>query len=330
MVSASDLVTLYLGLELQSFALYLIAASAGSALALTGALRYFFVGSLGSTLLLVGVGITYATTGTTSFSGLSALMSVSTAGEQAGLALVVAGLLFKIAAAPMHTWAAQVYESARYPIGVWLMVMPKLSIVTVLVLNPWVPNMLRLAALASLIVGCLVGLVQDRIKRLLTYSAVSHVGFLLMCSDPASALFYLAIYSATVVLSFLVLDAFGVDRRALLAGGLRSQPGLAVALIVALFSMAGVPPLAGFYAKFTVLGGALAEGSTILAFLGILSSVVSGFFYLRLVAHLAEARSSVPAAITAVPAYCTATLASALVLFGLNPEFIMTTAALLC
>jgi NADH-ubiquinone oxidoreductase chain 2 len=340
LVSSTDLVSLYLAIELQSFAVYVLAALyRNSETATSAGLKYFLLGALSSAFILLGSSLIYAYTGLTNLDAISSLICVSTLdnvtqGVVFGLVIMTVGFLFKVAAAPFHNWAPDVYDGVPTIVTTWLTVIPKISIFVLLLtldsltegvvfsfgdvtVNVW-QALLLVSSLLSLIVGTVVGLAQFRIKRLLSYSTISHIGFMLLALGISSQesidafLFYLIQYSLTTLDTFLILLAFGylisyqssprgVDKKlnaqpshtqlvntdiqfiSQLSGQFRQNPLLALSMAICLFSMAGIPPLMGFFAKYAVLYTSIHNGYYFLALIGILTSVVSAAYYLRVV-----------------------------------------------
>lgn len=306
MVSASDLLTLYVGLELNSLASYVLAsfmrrdnrsAEAG--------LKYFVLGSLASGILLYGVSLLYGFTGTTMFDGIAAAMAddLST-GELFGLVFVLVGLAFKISAVPFHMWTPDVYEGAPTPVTAFFASAPKVAAMALLVrvaveamgpaTDAW-RQIVIFAALASILLGAVAGIGQRNIKRLLAYSSIANVGFALVglaAGTPegvAAVMTYMAVYVAMTLGSFLCVlqmrDADGnhVETIASLSGLSHTRPALAAAMAIFMFSLAGIPPLLGFWAKFVVFDAAVAAGLWPLAALGIAASVIGAFYYLKII-----------------------------------------------
>ncbi|WP_173981736.1 NADH-quinone oxidoreductase subunit NuoN [Magnetospirillum sp. SS-4] len=311
MVSANDFMSLYLGLELQSLSLYVLAAYNRDNLKSTEAgLKYFVLGSLASGMLLYGVSLLYGFAGTTSFDGLA---QVFAAGEShhvkpgigiiAGLVFVVAGLSFKISAVPFHMWAPDVYEGAPTPVTSFFAVAPKIAALCLFVrvmtgpfadlADQW-RQVVSFIAFASMFVGAFAAIVQTNIKRLLAYSSIGHVGFVLVGVAANSVLgvqgvlIYLAIYLFMNVGAFAVILSMRQKGRLVegvsdLAGLSKTNPVMAFIMAMLMFSMAGIPPLAGFWGKFYVFMAAVEAGLFTLAILGVLSSVVSAYYYLRII-----------------------------------------------
>lgn len=329
LISSSDLVSMFLSIELQSFAVYLLATIYRESESATAAgLKYFLLGSLSSALILLGSSLLYGFTGLTSFEGLYMLCSTTTANTaiEISVLLIVVGLLFKVSAAPFHNWAPDVYDGVPTVVTTWLTTMPKISFLVFILefqgftqLANWSSwtYLLLISSLLSLLVGTIGGLAQYRIKRLLTYSTISHVGFLLLAlainneESVESFLFYLIQYSLTNINVFFILVAFGylLQTKGLsiyspiqyinqLKGQFKVNPLLGLSLAICLFSMAGIPPLVGFFGKQMVLYAATHNGNFFLAFVAILVSVVSAAYYLRVIKVIHFDPAPAPAAPT--------------------------------
>ena len=306
MVSSGDLLTLYIGLEMNSLASYVLAAflRADERSAEAG-LKYFVLGALASGILLFGMSLTYGFTGTTSFGGIRAALDggLST-GALFGLVFVLAGLAFKIAAVPFHMWTPDVYEGAPTPVTTFFATAPKVAALALTMrvaleafgsqADAW-RQIVIFAALASIVVGALGAIGQANIKRLMAYSSINNVGFILIglaCAtvEGASAmLVYLAIYVAMTVGGFVAVlmlkdkDGAPVEAIADLAGLSRERKVLAACLAMVMFSLAGIPPLFGFWGKFVVFQAAVEAGLVPLAAIGIAASVIGAFYYLKIV-----------------------------------------------
>ncbi|MGN3973167.1 NADH-quinone oxidoreductase subunit NuoN [Tsuneonella sp. SYSU-LHT278] len=304
MVSASDLIALYIGLEMNSLAAYVLAAFLRTdSRSEEAGLKYFVLGALASGILLYGMSLTYGFAGTTSFEGIRAALSggLST-GALFGLIFVLAGLAFKIAAVPFHMWTPDVYEGAPTPVTTFFATAPKVAAVSLLMrvsldafgdhAEAW-RQVVTFAALASIVVGALGAIGQDNIKRLLAYSSINNVGFILVglaaaTAEGASAmLVYLAIYVAMSVGSFVAVlmlrDADGnqVESIADMAGLSRTSPLIAWCLLLLMLSLAGIPPLFGFWGKLVVFKAAVDAGMVALAAIAIAASVIGAFYYLK-------------------------------------------------
>ena len=387
LVSSADLVSMYLSIELQSFAVYILASLYRDSESATSAgLKYFLLGGLSSGLILLGSALIYAYTGLTSFEGIYSLLSVDALNYSGsdgvstavtiGLTITVVGFLFKIAAAPFHNWAPDVYDGTPTIVTTWLTIMPKISILVFLLelqagLSPatlvlhigdlgaissvW-KNLLLISSLLSLIIGTVVGLAQFRIKRLFAYSTISHIGFLLLAlainseESIESFIFYLAQYSITNLNAFLILLAFGylinnasrgskdIEFIAQLKGQFKANPLLGLSLAICLFSMAGIPPLMGFFAKQMVLYSATHSGYYFMSLVAIIVSVISATYYLRIVRVIhfsadpingSDSTTTAPLALSNVHSFAIATLTLSIGLFVFKPTFILNSTHLL-
>ncbi len=308
MVSANDFLALYLGLELQSLSLYVLAAyHRDSAKATEAGLKYFVLGALASGLLLYGISLVYGFSGTTSFDSLVKLFGEDGAhphlGFVAGLVFIMAGLCFKISAVPFHMWTPDVYEGAPTPVTSFFAVAPKIAaliLFTRVMMGPFADlidqwrQVVTFIAILSMFVGAFAAIVQTNIKRLMAYSSIGHVGFILVGLAAGTAdgiqgvLIYLAIYLFMNIGTFAVILCMRQKGRLVegiedLAGLSKTSPAMALAMSALMFSMAGIPPLAGFWGKFYVFKAAVDAGLFGLAIIGMLTSVVSAFYYLRII-----------------------------------------------
>src|SRR5713101_5271573 len=307
MVSANDLITLYLGLELQSLALYVVAAFDRDSVRSTEAgLKYFVLGALASGLLLYGASLIYGFTGTTSFAGFAQLFAAAAKpsnGLVIGLVLVVVGLAFKVSAVPFHMWTPDVYEGAPTPVTAFFSVAPKIAAIALFIrflvepfgglTTEW-RQIIQFIAVASMLLGAFAAINQRNIKRLMAYSSIGHVGYALIGLAAGTekgilgVLAYMAIYLVMNLGTFAVIlcmrrDGKMIEAISELAGLSRTQPALALALGIFMFSMAGIPPLAGFISKLYVFMAAIDAGLYTLAVIGVVTSVVGAFYYLRIV-----------------------------------------------
>lgn len=352
LLSSSDLLSMYLSIELQSFGVYILATLfRESRLATSAGLKYFLLGGLSSCLILLGSGLVYFYTGLTNLESIYSIISISNTqnitpsqglqeGLTLGLSLIIVGFLFKIAAAPLHSWAPDVYDDSPSIVTIWLTIMPKIAILiflldlfigssttlpalhllkTEIVGYDTLKNLLLISSLFSLIIGTVVGLAQSRIKRLLAYSTISHIGFLLLAlsinseQSIESFIFYIVQYSVTNLNTFLIILALGylnffnkfnsnkkgfrygvysdsknienMDIRFIteLTGQFMSNPILSLSLAICLFSMAGIPPLMGFFSKQMVLYSAIQSGYYFMSIVAIIVSVISASYYLKIV-----------------------------------------------
>lgn len=306
MVSASDLLLLYVGLELQSLAAYVLASfMRRDTRSAEAGLKYFVLGALASGILLYGISLVYGFAGTTLFDDIAiAYAGPRNMGLLFGLVFVFAGLAFKLAAVPFHMWTPDVYEGAPTPVTAFFASAPKVAAmamalrVAVEAMGPAVLEWRQIvifAALASIILGAVGAIGQKNIKRLLAYSSINNVGFALIglaagsAQGVAGVLFYLAVYVVMTLGSFLIVlqmrDENGqpVETVASLAGLSRTRPALAFALMIFMFSLAGIPPLFGFWAKYAVFEAAVQAGLLSLAVIGIAASTIGAYYYLRVV-----------------------------------------------
>ena len=375
LISSSDLISMYLSIELQSFGLYVLSTLYRDSESSTNAgLKYFLLGGLSSCLILLGCGIIYSLTGLTNFESIYTIISSSSInyiiqGLNLGLLFIIIGFLFKIAAAPLHNWAPDVYDETPTIVTIWLTIMPKISIIILLlelqeiatigtiesinllnintntyneILNSLstlktssttytlgsllegnimnmnlLKNLLLISSLLSLIIGTVVGLAQTRIKRLLAYSTISHIGFILLAlainteQSIDSLIFYIIQYTITNLNMFLILIALSyiiitnnlntnnsnnnsllfnegnylgdIKYISSLKGQFFLNPLLALSLCICLFSMAGIPPLIGFFSKQFVLYSAIESGYYFMTFIAILVSIISASYYLKII-----------------------------------------------
>ena len=306
MISANDLIALYVGLELQSLSLYVIAAfRRDSARSAEAGLKYFVLGALSSGMLLYGASLIYGFTGSTEFSTIAAVVQPSGAnlGLIFGLVFLMAGFAFKISAVPFHMWTPDVYEGAPTPVTAFFAAAPKLAAMalTVRVLITAFPavtvewqQIVVFLAIASMALGAFAAIGQTNIKRLMAYSSIGHMGYALVglaagtAEGVAGLIVYLAIYLAMTLGTFACILAMRRGGRMIedidaLSGLSRTQPLMAFMLAMLLFSLAGIPPLAGFFAKFYVFLAAIQAGLYALAVIGVLLSVVGAYYYLRIV-----------------------------------------------
>jgi len=304
LISAGDLIALYLGLELMSLALYVVAASNRDNVKSTEAgLKYFVLGALSSGMLLYGASLVYGFTGTVSFAGIAAAAKTGSIGIVFGIVFLLAGLCFKVSAVPFHMWTPDVYEGAPTPVTAFFASAPKVAAMAVFVrvamtafpgiAVEW-QQIVVFVSIASMALGAFAAIGQKNIKRLMAYSSIGHMGYALIglaAGTPEGAqgvLVYLAIYVAMTLGSFAIILAIERNGQAFeeisdFAGLSRTNPLLAFFFAMFLFSLAGVPPLAGFFAKWYVFVAAIKAGLFTLAVIGVLTSVVGAFYYLSIV-----------------------------------------------
>src|SRR5436305_5965846 len=307
MVSATSLVSLYVGLELQSLSAYVLASYRRTdERSAEAGLKYFVLGALASGILLYGISLLYGFTGTTSFAGIAAAFGrgAPSLGLLFGLVFLLAGLAFKISAVPFHMWTPDVYEGAPTPVTAFFASAPKVAAVllsTRVCLEALAPatdawrQIVIFAALASIFLGAIAAYGQTNIKRLVAYSSINNVGFAMIglaawtAQGPSSGLFYMAVSSVMPLGSFLCVirmrapDGRPVESIASLSGLAQTRPAFAAALAIFMFSLAGIPPLFGFWPKLVVSQAANASGYVALAVAGILGTVIGAYYYLKIV-----------------------------------------------
>jgi len=304
LISAADLIALYLGLELMSLPLYVVAASHRDSLRSTEAgLKYFVLGALSSGMLLYGASLVYGFTGTVSFTGIAQAAAHSGIGLIFGLVFLFAGFCFKVSAVPFHMWTPDVYEGAPTPVTAFFAAAPKVAGIAMFVrvavvafpgiTSQW-QQILVFVSIASMLLGAFAAIGQRNFKRLMAYSSIGHMGFALIglaagtSEGVQGVLLYMAIYVSMTLGVFAVILSMRrstgmVESIDQLAGLSRSHPAMAFFLAMLLFSMAGVPPLAGFFAKFYVFLAAIKAGLYVLAVIGVLASVVGAYYYLAII-----------------------------------------------
>ncbi len=307
MVSANDLMSLYVGLETQSLALYVIASfRRDSAKSSEAGLKYFVLGALSSGLLLYGASLVYGFAGSTSFDKLAALLAGGehpSAGLVVGMVFVAAGLAFKVSAVPFHMWTPDVYEGAPTPVTAFFAVAPKIAAIalfTRLLVEPfghmthqW-QQIIIASSVLSMILGSFAAITQSNIKRLMAYSSIGHIGYALVGLATGTEegirglLIYMAVYLFMNVGAFAVILSMKQKGRMVeeikdLAGLSRTNPMLAAAMAIFMFSMAGIPPMAGFFGKLYVFLAAIQAHLYTVAVIGVLTSVVGAYYYLRII-----------------------------------------------
>ncbi|MCP8938283.1 NADH-quinone oxidoreductase subunit NuoN [Alsobacter sp. SYSU M60028] len=305
LISAGDLIALYLGLELMSLSLYVVAAiHRDNERSSEAGLKYFVLGALSSGMLLYGASIVYGMTGSVTFQGIAAALSGNgSIGVVFGLVFVLAGLAFKISAVPFHMWTPDVYEGAPTPVTAFFASAPKMAAMAVLlrvvitafpgITGQW-QQIIVFIAIASMALGAFAAIGQRNIKRLMAYSSIGHMGFALVGLAPGSVegvqgvAIYMAIYLTMTLGTFACILAMRVQDRYVetvddLAGLGRNNPAMAFVLAMLMFSLAGIPPLAGFFAKWYVFSAAINAHLYGLAVIGVLTSAVGAFYYLRIV-----------------------------------------------
>lgn len=306
MASSNNLISLYLSLELQSLAAYVLAAfRRDSVLSSEAGLKYFVLGALSSGLLLYGCSLVYGFTGTVGFAGIvAALQNVEPSiGLIFGLVFVLTGIAFKLSAVPFHMWTPDVYQGAPTPVTAFFASAPKVAAIAMLIrvltdafpaiADDWRQIIIAIS-IASMVLGAFAAIGQRNIKRLMAYSSIGHVGYALIGLAPGTpegvsgVLVYMAIYLAMTLGTFACILAMKqggalVEDISALSGLSRTKPLMAFTLAMLLFSLAGIPPLAGFFAKFYVFLAAIQAGYYWLAVIGVVTSVVGAFYYLAIV-----------------------------------------------
>ena len=307
MIGAAHLLTLYVGIELLALCLYgMIAMERDSVRAAEAAMKYFILGALASGVLLYGMSLLYGLTGSLSLqavSGATGTLEVSSLPLMLAISMLVVGLLFKLGAVPFHMWVPDVYDGSATSTTLYLSAVPKLAAFAILLrllstgLEGWIEiwqDMLLVAALLSIALGNVVAIAQSNIKRMLAYSTISNMGFLLLGffagthAGYAAALFYAVIYMVTTLAAFsviLALSRSGFESDSLddFRGLNKRNPWLALLMLIVMFSLAGIPPTAGFFAKLMVLQAALEAGFVAVVVAAVILAVVGAFYYLRIV-----------------------------------------------
>ncbi|MBZ0261847.1 MAG: NADH-quinone oxidoreductase subunit NuoN [Hyphomicrobiales bacterium] len=306
MISANDLISLYVGLELQSLSLYVVAAiDRDSARSSEAGLKYFVLGALSSGMLLYGASLVYGFTGTTTFPEIAAALTASgsSLGLVFGLVFIIAGLAFKVSAVPFHMWTPDVYEGAPTPVTAFFAAAPKIAAMALFVrvmISPFAAvvqdwqQILVFVSIASMVLGAFAAIGQNNIKRLLAYSSIGHMGFALVGLAAGSqegaqgVIVYMMIYLISTLGVFACVLAMRrkgqhLEQVSDLAGLAHNNKALAFVFAMLMFSLAGIPPLAGFFGKYFVFLAAVKSGLYALAVIGVVASVVGAYYYLRIV-----------------------------------------------
>ncbi|MGA7609362.1 MAG: NADH-quinone oxidoreductase subunit NuoN, partial [Xanthobacteraceae bacterium] len=304
LISAGDLIALYLGLELMSLSLYVVAAIDRDNVRSTEAgLKYFVLGALSSGMLLYGCSLIYGFTGTVTFAGIASAATEGGVGLTFGLVFLFAGLCFKISAVPFHMWTPDVYQGAPTPITAFFAAAPKVAAMAIFlrvaltafpaIMLQW-QQILSFVAIASMLLGAFAAIGQTNIKRLMAYSSIGHMGFALIglaagtSEGVQGVLVYLTIYVTMTLGAFACILAMRREEGPIetisdLAGLARTNGPMAFMFAMLLFSLAGLPPLAGFFAKFYVFLAAIKAGLYVLAVIGVIASVIGAYYYLLIV-----------------------------------------------
>ena len=304
MVSANDLILFYLGLELQSLSLYILASIDRDNLRSSeSGIKYFVLSALSSGLLLYGCSLLYGFTGSTNFDLIAVQLNKENVGAVFAMVFILVGLAFKISAVPFHMWTPDVYEGAPTSITSYFAVVPKVAGLALLIKFMLIPfsnillewqTIIIFISIASMILGAVAAIVQKNIKRLLAYSSIGHIGYALagvatgVISGYESAIVYISIYvimniGAFSCLYLLKKDGQYKENISDLSGISKKHPLLAISFLIILFSLAGVPPLGGFFAKFYVFTAVLEQKMYALAIIGLLTTVISAFYYLKII-----------------------------------------------
>ncbi len=304
MVSSNDLILFYLGLELQSLALYILASIDRDNLRSSeSGIKYFVLSALSSGLLLYGCSLLYGFTGSTNFEIISFELIDTNVGAIFAMVFILVGLAFKVSAVPFHMWTPDVYEGAPTSITSFFAVVPKVAGLALLIKFMFVPfsnillewqTIMIFISIASMILGAVAAIVQKNIKRLLAYSSIGHIGYALAgvasgsITGYASSVLYITIYVVMNIGAFSCLYLMKKDGNYKediedLSGVSKKHPILAISFLIILFSLAGVPPLGGFFAKFYVFKAVLEQEMYVLAIVGLLTTVISAFYYLRII-----------------------------------------------
>ena len=304
MISSYDLIIFYLGLELQSLCLYILASfKSGDEKSSEAGLKYFVLSVLASGLLLYGCSFIYGYTGSTNFEIISNNLNTANTGAVFGIVFVMVGLAFKVSAVPFHMWTPDVYEGAPTSVTSFFALIPKIAAISVFIRFMYVPfvnvidqwqSIIIFLSIASMVLGAVAAIGQNNIKRLMAYSSISHMGYALAglatgtIEGVQSTIIYLTIYLV------MNLGAFGcifmmkrenifVENISEMSGMSKNHPMLAISFLIILFSLAGIPPLAGFFAKFYIFMSVIEAKMYALAVIGLVTTVVSAFYYLRII-----------------------------------------------
>jgi len=304
MISSNDLILFYVGLELQSLSLYVLASfNRDNLLSSESGLKYFVLSALSSGLLLYGCSLIYGFSGSTNFFIISENLSQSSYGLTFGIVFILAGLAFKISAVPFHMWAPDVYEGSPTSVTIFFAILPKIAALTVFIRFLYVPflNLIEqwqmiiiFLSVASMLFGAIAAIGQKNLKRLVAYSSIGHMGYALAGLTTGtnegihSSITYISIYLFMNLAFFSCLFMLRRDENYFehiedLSGLSKNHPLLSFSFLIVLFSLAGIPPLAGFFAKFYIFSALIEESMYFLAIVGLLSTVIAAFYYLRLI-----------------------------------------------
>ena len=304
MISSNDLIVFYMGLELQSLALYVLASfKRENPLSAESGLKYFVLSALSSGLLLYGCSLIYGYAGSTNFDIISSNINSVNYGLTLGIVFILVGLAFKISAVPFHMWAPDVYQGSPTSVTIFFAILPKIAALTVFIRFLYIPfiNLIDqwqviiiFLSIASMIFGAVAAIGQKNLKRLMAYSSISHMGFALAGlavgtnEGIQSSITYMSLYVIMNLSFFSSLFMLKINQKYYetiddLSGLSKNHPMLSLAMLVSLFSLAGIPPLAGFFAKFYIFMAVIEQEMYFLAIVGLLSTVVAAFYYLRII-----------------------------------------------
>ena len=304
MISSNDLMSFYLGLELQSLALYILASiNRDNLKSNESGIKYFVLSALSSGLLLYGCSLLYGFTGSTNFEEINLKMELENTGAVFAMVFILVGLAFKVSAVPFHMWTPDVYQGSPSSVTSFFAVVPKVAGIAILIRFVQIPfeqlidqwkNILVFMSLSSMILGAVAAIGQTNIKRLIAYSSIGHIGYALAgistgtVAGYSSSITYISIYVIMNLGVFGCIFLMKKDGKYCedikdLAGTSKQNPLLAISFLIIMFSLAGIPPLAGFFAKFYVFMSVIESGMYTLAIVGLLSTVISAFYYLRII-----------------------------------------------
>ena len=304
MISSNDLILFYIGLELQSLSLYVLASfNRDNILSSESGLKYFVLSALSSGLLLYGCSLIYGFSGSTNFNLISENINQDSYGLTFGIIFIITGLAFKISAVPFHMWAPDVYEGSPTSVTIFFAILPKIAAITVFIRILYVPflNIIEqwqviiiFLSIASMLFGAVAAIGQKNLKRLIAYSSIGHMGYALAGISTGtnqgiqSAVTYISIYLFMNLAFFCCLFMLRRDEKYFenikdLSGLSKNHPILSFAFLIVLFSLAGIPPLAGFFAKFYIFTAVIEQSMYSLAIIGLLSTVIAAFYYLRII-----------------------------------------------
>ena len=304
MISSNDLILFYIGLELQSLALYVLASfNRDNILSSESGLKYFVLSALSSGLLLYGCSLIYGFSGSTNFNLISENMNQDSYGLTFGIVFIITGLAFKISAVPFHMWAPDVYEGSPTSVTIFFAILPKIAALTVFIRILYVPFLniidqwqiiIVFLSIASMLFGAIAAIGQKNLKRLIAYSSIGHMGYALAGLSTGtnlgiqSSITYISIYLFMNLAFFCCLFMLRRDEKYFeniedLSGLSKNHPILSFSFLIVLFSLAGIPPLVGFFAKFYIFTAVIEQSMYSLAIIGLLSTVIAAFYYLRII-----------------------------------------------